>query len=292
MGEKMNQDVIKKVFEESFGRTPLNQRLDDIFGEAVELKRFTDLQNLKEEVGDLICSAVQLCNECDWDVDEVVVATLKKIKQRQDQYHTLGRKISVAILGGAFDPPTKGHFGIAQYVLNTSRTFDEVWLMPCWRHMYSKDMASPEQRLQMVRDICKYDGRIKPFDYEIKHQLSGETYQTIKMLQAEDFAKNKYDFSWIIGMDNANAFDRWVNYQNLEKMIRFVVVPRTGVERDPKVDWYLKPPHIFLGNPDHEIGEVSSTLVRDSLQRNLTVQDLIYPETQKFVLENQLYGSE
>ena len=38
---------ISAQFNQAFGRTPLRQRLDDIFGEAIELSRYTDLTNLK-----------------------------------------------------------------------------------------------------------------------------------------------------------------------------------------------------------------------------------------------------
>ncbi len=285
------QSQIEKAFCAAFGRTPLTQRLDDIDGEVRELLRYTDLRNLKEETGDALCSLIQLCSECGWDAEDLVQATLAKIEDRKLQYRSLGRKTKVAILGGALDPVTKAHIRIAQFVLNTSRTFDEVWLMPCYTHMFGKHMACVDHRLQMAEIASEVDGRIKIFDYEVRNQLSGETYQTVKCLLEEPFAKNEYDFSWIIGMDNANEFQKWVNYEYLEKMIRFVVVPRDGVERDPDVDWYLKPPHIFLGQTDGKIGEVSSTMVRNILEVN--------PEASKqwldervldYIKKNKLYG--
>lgn len=60
------------------------------------------------------------------------------------------------------------------------------------------------------------------------------------MVLAEDFARDRYDFSYMIRQDNANTFGRWVDYRHLERMIRFVVV--AGVEPDSKVDW--REPHI------------------------------------------------
>jgi nicotinate-nucleotide adenylyltransferase len=294
------QTQIEQVFESAFGRTPLRQRLDDIDGEVRELLRFTDLRNLKEETGDAICSLIQLCNECGWDAETLVKNTLAKIEERRLQYHSLGRKIRVAVLGGAFNPVTKAHIRIAQFVLNTSRTFDEVWLMPCWNHMFGKTMACADHRLQMVEIACEADGRIKPFDYEIRHQLSGETYHTVKCLLDDPEYKNTHDFSWIIGMDNANEFHKWVNYEHLERMIRFVVVPRDGVERDPAVDWYLKPPHIFLGHKDGKIGEISSTVAREIMMGKLprdirthrpivTIADILDDLVWQYIKANKLY---
>ena len=281
-------EKIQEVFEESFGRTPLKERLDDIMGEAIELHRYTDIKNMKEETGDLLASAIQLCNENGWDYEDLILNTLDKIRHRQMQYKTLGRKVKVAILGGAFNPPTISHIKLAQFVLDSSKTFDEVWLMPCANHMFGKDMLSAEDRLAMCELAVKDDGRIKVFDYEIKNQLSGETYKFVKSLLDEDFAKNEYDFSLIIGLDNANTFDKWVNYEALERMMRFVVVPRKGIEIDHNVNWYLKPPHIFL-SPDNDIPEVSSTLVRDALRSDFSTEKFLNKEVGNYIEEKGLY---
>jgi cytidyltransferase-like protein len=209
---------IATVFESNFGQTPLRQRNEDILNEAIELSRFTTMQNLKEEHGDLLCTLLMSFKENGWDPTECINATLEKINRRKNQYHAYGRKLNVAILGGAFDPITSGHVAVAEFILNFSSIFDQVWVMPCYQHIY-KQMVSTKHRLEMCKLATAHDRRIKVFDYEIKHKLGGETYNLVKKLMNEDFAKNKFDFSMIIGLDNANTFDKWVNYQDLERMI-------------------------------------------------------------------------
>jgi nicotinate-nucleotide adenylyltransferase len=287
------QEQVNKVFTAEFGRTPLTQRLDDIRGEAIELHRFTDMRHLREELGDLLSSTIQCATECGWTLEDLIRENLAKIESRHLQYKSLGRKIQVAILGGAFNPPTLGHIEIAKYVLDTSNTFDEVWLMPCYQHMYGKEMEPPEHRLAMCEIAAKVDGRIKVCDYEIVNQLSSETYQTMKRMLEEDWAKQKIGVHMIIGMDNANSFDKWVNYAHLERLLPFVVVPRKGVEMDPKVTWYLQPPHIFLGHSEREIREVSSTEVREILRTMFTGMDVdnkLDRRVYDYILQNGLYG--
>lgn len=278
----MDIKKINDVFLKSFGRTPLKQRLEDILTEAIELSRFTDLENLKEECGDLLCSLIQLTNECNWDIGELIKNTLDKIESRKVQYRSLGRKINVALLGGAFDPVHIGHFEIAQLVLDTSKTFDEVWFVPCYEHMYGKEMTHFKYRLEMCRIAVKNDKRIKVFDYEIKKQLKGETYHFVKQLLEEEFARDKYDFSIIIGQDNAETFSKWVNYKYLEKMIRFVIIPRQGIK--PKENWYLKPPHIWLNN--EKVTGISSTELRKSL--DLEGCEHMYYELNKYFPNNEV----
>jgi len=236
---------------------------------------------------------MMLCSESGWSVEELVQSTLNKTERRKEQYHTLGRKTKVALLGGAFNPPTIGHLRLAQFILDTSKNFDEVWFVPCYQHMYNKELVTPEHRLAMCNLLCANDCRIKTFDYEIKNQLRGETYHFVKRLLDEDFAKDQYDFSMIIGLDNANTFDKWVNYEDLEKMMRFVVVSRQGTERDESVDWYLKPPHIYLYSGG-DVPEISSTeirrcIVEDDTSQAAYVKEFMDDGVWKYLCDNELY---
>lgn len=255
------QKKINKTYTDTFGRTPLKQRLNDIQRESLELCRYLDLKSMREEAGDLFTTLVQLFNENGWAIEDLVNENLAKIKKRQKQYRSLGRKTQVAILGGAFDPITIGHIQVAQLILNQSMVFDEVYIMPCFEHIFNKKMAAPQHRLEMCKIAAQGDGRIKVFDYEIRNKLRGETYNLAKRLLEDKKYKDTHSFSFIIGLDNANTLNTWVNYEDLERLVRFVVVPRTGEKAKRKVNWYLKEPHLFI-EPDNPLMEISSTEVR------------------------------
>ncbi len=257
------QERVGYAFKETFGRTSLRARLQDILNEAIELNRWTDLKNLQEESGDLACSLLAFFHESGLDLEEAVCRTLDKIEQRKQQYKALGRKMKIALLGGAFDPPTLGHIAVAKFVLDSSGEFDEVWLTPCFSHMFNKQMSDPDHRLAMLECVTQDDGRIKVFDYEIENKLGGETYHFLKSLMDSEYAE-KHEFSCIIGMDNANNFDKWVNFEELERLVRFVVVPRVGDEPNASVDWYLKSPHIFL-QPDTPLPDTASSTIRETV---------------------------
>lgn len=265
MARKNLQQEVEGVFEGVFKETPLLQRLDDIDRQTGRLVRYSTMKHLRETTGNTLASLMQLCNEADWDVSTLVREALERIQDRRAQYESLGRKTRVAVLGLAGNPITIGHVQLAQYVLDVSNYFDEVWFLPCFGHMFGKDMVSVEHRLAMCRLATQNDGRLKVCDYEIAHELKGETYHTVKLL-LEDPDLQNYEFGWIIGMDNANTCEKkWVNWELLERMIPFVVTPRGGYDIDPSVDWYRKRPHIFLGRSERPIIEISSTEVRKHL---------------------------
>ena len=143
--------------------------------------------------------------------------------------------------------------------------FDEVWLCPCNRHMFNKPdlkTVDPRHRVAMCELIVhSYDMTAKVFPYEIEHNLRGSWHEFLTALQ-EDPVYSEYDFSTVIGQDNANVFDRWVNADRLKRDHRFVVIGRQGVE--PEGDWYLRPPHICVSA---ELPDCSSTEVRNLLPK-------------------------
>jgi nicotinate (nicotinamide) nucleotide adenylyltransferase len=171
------------------------------------------------------------------------------------------KKISVAILGSSCDPPHAGHVAIMSLLL---KHFDKVLLMPCYEHMYGKQMAPAKNRLEMCRIVAECDNRIKVSNYEIKNKLGGETYYLAKQLLSESGAKEKYDYYFAIGGDNAVSFDKWFEYKKLKKIARFVVIPRAGIELKSKGAWYCKHPHMLL-IPEEPTPNVSSTSLRNAL---------------------------
>ena len=163
-----------------------------------------------------------------------------------------------AILGGAFNPVTKGHIAIANAVINEN-ICDKVLMMPCYSHMFEKKMVNPNKRLKMCeiaiesqehRDIVAYNYEI--YFAEAFGKMHYSTYEL--MLHLTKVADHK--FSLIIGMDNANNFHKWANYEELMNLVRFIVVTRAGVPRNENVNWYMKSPHTFLGEvrpPDRQV---------------------------------------
>jgi hypothetical protein len=57
---------IEKTFIETFGRTPLGERLDDVLKQALAVHRYTDIANLKEKVGYALTSLLMLTKEANF----------------------------------------------------------------------------------------------------------------------------------------------------------------------------------------------------------------------------------
>ena len=162
--------------------------------------------------------------------------------------------MKIGIIGGAFNPPTWGHVRMAQVA---SSYVDEVWLQPCFNHMFGKNMASPQQRIEMCRLAVRETDRTSVSPYEVEQKLDCCTYDMLRLLEKQ--IPGQYYF--VIGQDNANEIEKWKHHKQLIKKFPFIVIPRIGFVSDR--DWYKQSPHIFV--KDAALPEVSSTEVRDLL---------------------------
>lgn len=281
-------------FTRVFGRSSLRERIADIAREVDEMKgaAVASVPALRGEVGDTLASLLAMCHENGWNPSELLAENSAKIQRRAVQYRSLGRKLKVAVYGGAFDPVTLGHIRAAKLVLDFSGEFDEVWLMPANRHLYGKNMAPFEHRVAMARAAAAVDARIKVSTFEGDNDLGGDTYQMVKLLLDDPRYADTHNFSLMVGQDNANTMHRWPNHEHLSAAIRHVVVPRGGVQGDLAGAWYMERPHIYIVPEGSGPLDTSSSAVRDALMSGNAAVDLgalLDPKVAAYIHEHKLY---
>ncbi len=182
------------------------------------------------------------------------------------------RIMDVGIIGGAFDPVTKGHIELANFAL-LKGGFDEIWLMPCYKHMYDKSMASAEHRLAMCNLAVQQYPRITVSSYEIDNKITFPTYGVIlSLLNDKSDWTNHYSYRLVIGLDNANNFEKWGDWEDLKDLINFTVIARKGVNRDVTKTWYLTGEHCYLAE-DNEIPNAASSTVRELFKHSFECGD-------------------
>lgn len=190
----------------------------------------------------------------------------------------------IAILGGAFDPPTLGHTLLAKCVINRLG-FDEVWMMPSFQHPFGKHMCSFEDRMAMCLIATDDMNKVRVTHYEAELNVDG-TFELYKKLKK---AYKKDEFYFVIGLDNANMIDKWRNPEQLIKTVPFVVIYRQGYSIDPNIIWYRKKPHIFVEACD--VMEISSTAIRKAIKEHddETLNRGINQTVLKYIKDHNLY---
>ena len=205
----------------------------------------------------------------------------------------------IGILGGAFDPVTKGHVEVAEYVLRHT-DLDRIWLMPVPQHPWEKKMAPYSDRLRMIQlTLAYHDPRITWSTYERDRELSGKTWETIRSLQRAKSHKGDI-FYWIVGTDEAVGVTYWSHSEWLKEHAKFIVVPRiyhwarskNGNDPFRFTPWILHPPHINLQDSG-VVGKTSSTAARKAIQDGKKglrrLKRLLSPNVVSYIQTKKLY---
>ncbi|MCK9575806.1 MAG: nicotinate (nicotinamide) nucleotide adenylyltransferase [Candidatus Pacearchaeota archaeon] len=194
---------------------------------------------------------------------------------------------TVGILGGSFDPITRGHIFIANHVLKETHV-DEIWVIPCNTHKQGKNLTAYENRIEMIQAALNdEDPRIIVNDIELRMQLSGYTRDLFAALKSE---YPDIDFYFIMGQDVANNFDTFYQSAYLKEHAKFIVISRTGIQPVIDKQWYVKSPNIYLGKAN-VIEETSSTKARDffKLKKYQDVLSQVPLPVLSYMLDKELY---
>lgn len=156
----------------------------------------------------------------------------------------------VAIFGGSFDPPHKGH---QQIVKNATQNLeiDRLLVVPAYLNPFkTSSLASASKRLEWCRTLFSNSNKVIVDDYEIRQGKSTYTSQTVK-----HFSMLYHVKYLIIGADNLSALSQWHEFEALNAQITWVIVTREGynLEVDGLRDWKI----LTLNTP------ISSTKIRE-----------------------------
>ncbi len=181
----------------------------------------------------------------------------------------------VALFGGSFNPPHMAHEMVALTVLETEDV-DELWFVPCFKHPFDKELVSFEHRLRMCELAAAAVGpRAKVSDIERRLGGDSRTLRTVKALRAEDPA---LELSLVLGADLEAELGSWYGAEELESMVRVIVIGRSGFGKQPSLDGRLVMPAI------------SSTDVRARLQDGRGAGGLVSRKVLEYIRERNLYG--
>ncbi|MDD3106850.1 MAG: nicotinate-nicotinamide nucleotide adenylyltransferase [Bacilli bacterium] len=182
------------------------------------------------------------------------------------------------IYGGSFNPPTIAHVKIAQFLL-TKYPQAEFLFLPA-NNFYSKDnLKDFKIRLQMLEIVCaKLGNRPKISDFEIN----------LDRFYGTDFTLNHFpDAFFVIGADNLLSIHTWLNFPNVVKNHKYIVIPRNQIDVN----------QVFEQNHELSTYRTQFTILSDFDEVYLSSSDYrktknpahLLPEIAEFIAQNNLY---
>ncbi len=138
----------------------------------------------------------------------------------------------IAVIGSAFNPPHLGHKDVIEQVY---RDFDEILLVPSYRHAFGKKMEPFKHRLYMASMLAQAFHRENAVRYpqatpiitsdiemHIGNQKSGPVFTFDVLNQLEKYyqqANLDCELHFVVGPDNT-SFDSWKKFYRGDEIIQ------------------------------------------------------------------------
>lgn len=175
----------------------------------------------------------------------------------------------IGLFGSSFNPPQIGHYSVIKDLADQG-IFDEIWLVPVYKHAFDKELLPFETRLDLANCLAKDVGSPNVKVSTVERDLGKTPTYTFDTVTALRTRHPDADFHMIVGSDVKNDLPKWHRIEELRHILNFHFIPRDGFEASP----YPK---------------VSSTEIRDKLRRGEAVTGLLSASVAEYVLKHGLY---
>jgi len=199
----------------------------------------------------------------------------------------LGEKqMRIGILGGTFNPVHIGHLILAEEV-REKLNLDKVIFVPTYLppHKDNSDIASANARLDMVRIAIKDNRYFLASDIEIKRD--GRSY-TIDTLREFKSIYPKDDLYFIIGSDLLKYLDDWKDWDEIVKMVKFIVATRPGFPLE-EISTYIASRQTGASTVAIRAVDVSGFEIRRAIKENKSFRYLVPEGVFKYIDKKRLY---
>ncbi len=197
-------------------------------------------------------------------------AALKALDPYVPPLRALGR---IGLLGGSFNPPHLGHLLIATAVYAVEE-IDHLWVIPTASHAFGKDLAPFADRVRMCHLAFRHlAGGAAVVDIESRLPTPSYTVTLLRVLHA---LRPGIKPVWIAGSDIIDDLPRWREPDVVQRLARFVIVPRKGYEGGAK-----------LGI---DLPLLSSTDVRTLMHEGKSIEGLVDREVVQYIERRELYA--
>ena len=188
---------------------------------------------------------------------------------------SVGRLKKIAIYGGTFDPVHHAHLILAREAIETLG-LEKVILVPAAISPLKKaaPVASGDVRLAMLRAAIKGQPQFEVDECELLRPPPSYTIDTVEEIRRRECDAVLY---CLIGEDNVEQLPRWHRFYELEKVVRFVVLDRTGKQ----------PTHTY--QLIHRRIDISATEIRRRVAQHESIRYLVTESVEKIVQREKLY---
>ena len=181
----------------------------------------------------------------------------------------------IAIYGGTFDPIHHGHLIVAREALEKLGA-EQVIFIPARVSPLRKTapVARDEVRLLMIKAAIESEPGFAVDDCELLRPPPSYTIDTIEQIRQRN---NEATIYCLIGEDNVDKLTKWRRFADLEKMVRLVVLDRSGQQ-----------PHHAYPIIRRKI-DISATEIRKRVATGRSIRYFVPPTVEEIIRREKLY---
>jgi nicotinate-nucleotide adenylyltransferase len=211
----------------------------------------------------------------------------------------------IGLFGGTFNPIHLGHLRSAEEI-RESFELDEVIFIPASDppHKNKGKIIPASLRAEMVRLSIVDNPRFALSEVELRRPGKSYSVQTIGHFR-QRFGEDTQLY-FILGLDAFLEINTWKDCAALFSLCHFIVMTRPGFEKnfspehlpvepegnfcyDPHKGGYAHPSGFFIFPKEITALDISSTKIRENIQKGRSVRYLIPPSVEAFIYKNKLY---
>lgn len=187
--------------------------------------------------------------------------------------------MKIGIYPGSFDPIHLGHSKIVNKIIE-NKLVDKVLIVPTGDYWNKSVIASLQDRINMAKIFETENILVETKDNQIK-----ATYDFLQVKQKE-FLND--ELVLILGGDNIENLENWINYENLIKY-PFIIIGRDSFNKE-----YIKNKFNKINKTNYTILDIeniaiSSTSIRDSIKSKTIKEGVLDSRVFDYIVSKNLY---
>jgi nicotinate-nucleotide adenylyltransferase len=181
----------------------------------------------------------------------------------------------IGIYGGSFDPIHHGHLILAREA-REALNLEKIIFVPAAVSPFKARpaVASGDMRLRMLRAAIEGEEGFAIDDCELRRPPPSWTVDTVLEIRKRE---PESEICLLIGEDNVATLDRWRRFDELNKLVRFVVLDRTGSQTQS----------------DHQVVrrkiDISATDIRKRVANGQSIRYLVPSAVEEIIQREKLY---
>ncbi len=180
----------------------------------------------------------------------------------------------IGVYGGTFDPIHRAHLILAREACEKLDLEELIFVPAAVSPHKGSPAASAEMRLSMLRAAIEGEIAFAVDDCELRRAPPSYTIDTVEEIQQRQTGSEIF---YLVGEDNVAALASWHCFERLQKMVRFIVLDRTGAQSNHPYDVV------------HRKIDISATDIRKRIASGRSIRYLLPPRVEEIIRRNNLY---